>query len=88
MEIPLEYSLKFQQPLFRNERDEILSQFLRHNLQLTDRKTKTLRPITDRELAIKLSHVPTNDLHAFYKQCLSARSFSRYFWWALKPQTK
>jgi hypothetical protein len=89
MEFPDTYKekkLRPQQQLFRSERDELLSKFLSHDLKLRDHKTKQLRPITDRELAIKLSHIPTGDLHAFYKQCENARSFGRYFWWALKPQ--
>jgi hypothetical protein len=38
-------------------------------------------------LAKKLQGIPTADLHAFYQQCERANNFSRYFWWALRPNT-
>jgi len=83
MEIASSYLEKFQQPaLFRSERDELIANFLGHGLQLRDRKTKELRPATDRDLAFILRHIPTTDLF----QCTQARSFSRYFFWALKPK--
>lgn len=87
MEIPTHYIEKYtstQPPLFRSERDEQLSYFLNRGIKLKDRATGELRDMTDKELAIKLSHIPTHDLYAFRRQCEQARSFSRYFWWALK----
>lgn len=45
-----------------------------------------LRDVTAQDLGVLLSHIPTADLYAFRRQCEKARSFSRYFWWALKPK--
>jgi hypothetical protein len=87
MEISSSYVEKFQQPpLFKSQRDELIAKFLGQGIQLTDRKTKQLRPVIDRELVFILGHIPTADLHAFYRQCEGARSFGRYFWWAIKPK--
>jgi hypothetical protein len=89
MEIAEQYALKFKQPaLFKSERAEIPSNFLGHGIMLKDRKTKELRDATGHDIAILFGHVPTGDLHAFFKQCEGARSFSRVFWWAIKPKAR
>lgn len=56
-------------------------------IKLPDRKTRELRLATAKELAVLLGHTPTEDLEPFYKECQRARSFSRYFWWAMKNKT-
>lgn len=68
----------------RSEREELLSKFLdRLN---AERAGTTFKPLQARSLGVKLAHIPTGDLWAFYRQCEAARSFSRYFWWAIKPK--
>lgn len=68
----------------RSERDELVQKFLERLNQA--REGTKYKPLTARAVAIKLSHVPTRDLWAFYKQCEQAKSFSAYFFWALKPR--
>lgn len=79
--------LRYTAPTARSERDSLIQLFVdRKAIHIRDRASKELRPATAREIAVKLSHIPTGDLYAFYKQCDRARSFSRYFYWALKPK--
>lgn len=86
MEIPLTYALKFSQTQsFRSERDELISKFLNHDIKLT--KNKKLEPATAKDIALLTAHIPTNSLHALYKKCLRARSFSRYFFTLIKTTT-
>ena len=67
----------------QSERGELLGRFLgRLN---ADRKPPR-KPLTARLVAVKLAHVPTGDLWAFYRQCEAARSFGAYFWWAIREQ--
>jgi len=88
MEIAPTYQLKFQQPTKpRSERAELLSNFLGNGIKLRDRKTKELRDATGHDIAILLGHVPTDDLWAFHKKCTEARSYSRWFWFMLKPKS-
>lgn len=87
MEIASSYLEKFKQPqLFKSERAELLSNFLGHGIKLRDRKTKELRDATGHDIAILLGHVPTGDLWAFHKKSTEARSYSRWFWFMLKPK--
>jgi len=87
MEIAQQYLLKFDKPSsFKSERAELLSNFLGHGIKLRDRKTKELRDATGHDIAILLGHVPTGDLWAFHKKCTEMRSYSKYFWWAIKPK--
>lgn len=47
------------------------------------------KPLTHARLSALISHIPTEDLYAFYRQCeTSTLPFSAYFHWALKPQNK
>jgi hypothetical protein len=45
-----------------------------------------LKPLTPASVAVKVSHL--DELRHFFLACEQARSFSRFFWWALKPQPK
>ena len=47
------------------------------------------KPLAARTVAVKVSHVPTNELHDFYQQCMrykkeKGQAFSKCFWGALK----
>lgn len=69
-----------------NERQEILKRFVdKQCIMVSDRKGG-YRLVTGKELANILALIPTCDLHVFYKQCEQARSFSKYFWWAIKSR--
>lgn len=51
------------------------------------RVAKGYKPYTAQRLAVLLAHIPTEDLHPFYKQCEQAKiPFGAYFHWALKPR--
>lgn len=87
---PLQSLLQFSRPTVisvRSERDEQLRHFEK-KIQLRDKKTKDLRDATLEELALILRHCPTSDLYAFYQQCSQAKTFGKYFWWAVKKKTK
>jgi len=44
-----------------------------------------LRPMRVARIAMMMSHIPTEDLHPFFKQCLAYKGgFSRAWWGALK----
>lgn len=67
-----------------NERQELLQQFLD---KLNDhRKQDNFPPLTGKALAMKLSHIPTSDLWAFYRLCEGANHFSKFFWYSLKAK--
>lgn len=68
----------------RSEREEILDRFLQ--ALNPARVAEGFRPLTPARVATALQGIPTGDLHAFYRQCEQARSFGRYFWWALKAR--
>lgn len=71
-------------PKIRSERDELLQMFIDRLNQA--RVGTKFKPLAARSVAIKVAHIPTSDLWAFYRQCEQAKSFSAYFFWALKPQ--
>lgn len=76
---------RYATPTVRSERDELIARFVAHgSINIRDRKTKELKPATAKDIAMLLLHVPTTDLYPFYKSCLNARSFSRFFWWSIK----
>lgn len=73
-----------QKGLPRNEREEMLELFM---AKLNAARIKDgFSKLSYGRLAKALQGVPTADLYAFYRQCEQAKSFSRYFWWALKPK--
>lgn len=71
-------------PLFRSERDELIQTFT-DRLNAARKGTKW-KPLTCRAVAIRLSHLSVTDMRDFYRECQRAKSFSAYFWWALRPQ--
>lgn len=71
--------------LIRSERDEQIDRFFqRDSIKVRDSKTKKFRQASRGELALILKDCPTKDLHAVYRQCEAARSFSRSFWHSIK----
>jgi len=72
-------------PNIRSERDEMVQKFVdKRVIKIHDRTTKQLRLATAGEIALLLKDCPTADLYAFFRECEEARSFSRFFWWAVK----
>lgn len=68
-----------------SERGELLDKFLeRLN---PPRVAAGFRKLSHGFLAKKLEGVPTDDLYAFYKECERAHSFSRWFWYKLRPNS-
>lgn len=66
-----------------SERAEYV-QFFADTINAT--RTGVHKPLPIKFYAVKLSHLSVQDLHSFKRQCLEAKSFSKYFWFALKPQ--
>lgn len=66
-----------------SERGELLDKFL---VQLNPSREKSgFKPLSHARLSQLLSHIPSDDLHAFYRQCETANiPFSAYFFWSLK----
>ncbi len=73
----------------RSERGELLQFFLEKlNEARKGTKYKPLRPAA---LGVKLSHLSVSDLYYLKSDCLDAErrgySFSKRFWWSIKPQS-
>jgi hypothetical protein len=68
-----------------SERAELVGKFTdRLN---RDRDGVKYKKLTHARVGFLLSHIKSNfDLYAFFRQAEEARSFSAYFWWALKPE--
>jgi len=68
-----------------SERAELIGKFTdRLNL---DRDGVKFKKLSYAAVAVKLAHIKSNfDLYAFMRACEQANSFSKYFWWALKPK--
>lgn len=85
-EIIKEYDIK--KPKRITERGELMREFIENINQERDKK---MRPLNFGRMAVLLQGIPTNDLYAFLSMCKDRKrvngSFSKYFWWALKPQT-
>lgn len=50
------------------------------------KKGRYNRKAFEKMIAIKLGHVPTSDLYAFYKKCNQSSNFGKCFWGSLKVQ--
>ena len=65
-----------------NERQVVIQDFLN---QLNPAREKAgYKPLAPKVLAIKLGHIPTDDLKAFYQICSKSNSFGKCFWGRLK----
>lgn len=85
---PLQSLIHFPEPprkAVRSEREELIGLFVGKGIRV--RAGKGFRDATARDITFMLVEKPTRDLHAFYKQCQQARSFPRYFYWALKHKS-
>lgn len=75
---------RFQMPTTKanSERAEVIEKFL--NRINPGRTAAGYKPITPARIGIMLAHVPTPDLHAFYKECDQANNFGALFHWKLR----
>jgi hypothetical protein len=65
----------------KNERGEWLVKFCdRLN---PGRKAIGMKPLSIARMATLLQGTPTGDLYAFWQACERAKSFDKYFWWAI-----
>ena len=79
------YQLRKPVKAVSSERSELIGIFTdRLN---RDRDGVKYKKLSYAAVSVKLAHIKTNfDLYAFLRSCEEARSFSAYFWWAIKPQ--
>lgn len=72
----------------RSARDEQITRFYeRGSIMITDRKTKELRRATEGEIAGllgKAGYKTAEQMHALYRDCEWAQSFSKLFWYKVK----
>ncbi|TFH72375.1 hypothetical protein E3V39_12405 [Gammaproteobacteria bacterium LSUCC0112] len=69
----------------KSERADLINQFLtRLNAERVGTKWK---PLTARAVAIKLGHIPTEDLYYCFKQCSHGGSFGKVFFGMLKNKS-
>lgn len=68
----------------RSERADLIERFLtRINAERVGTKWK---PLTARAVAIKIGHIPTEDLYYCLKQCQQSQSFGKTFFGMLKTR--
>ena len=70
----------------RSERAELVKKFVD---QLNSQRVKDgYKALPASFYAIKMAQakLSTNDLYWFYRYCEEAKSFSKCWWWSLKPQ--
>ena len=71
-------------PTFQSERAELIQKFL--NKLNPPRLEVGLKPLNVVFISTILSYSnlkSPHDIYAFYRKCEAAKSFSKYFWWAL-----
>ncbi len=69
-----------------SERSELIERFVtRLN---NSRKAAGYKPLTAGFYASKMSHIPTDELHAHYKMLDQAKSFSGLWWYFNCPKKK
>lgn len=67
-----------------NERQLLVHDFLQ---ELNNARTGTkFKPLPVQFVAKKMAHLSLSDLKFFYSQCKRSASFTKLWWWALKPQ--
>lgn len=72
-------------PNFRfNGRNERIKPFVERLNQ--SRSEGGFKPLSARYVAIAMAHIETEDLDAFYKKLDQSGSFSKLWWWYVKPK--
>jgi len=77
-----EYKIKEVKSTITNERADLVRQFL--EALNRERLGSPYKPLTARGVAVKVGHIPTQDLYYFLKKCQEARSFGECFFYQLK----
>jgi len=73
---------KVEKNLRGSRRGEMIDKFLsRIN---PSREAGGYKPLTPAALNRMISHIPTDQLYPFYKDCERAKNFSKYFFWSIK----
>lgn len=83
------YLARFENPVrIRSPRDEQITRFYEQgSILIRDRKTKELRRATEGDIAVLLGRAgykTAEQMHAVYRECEAAKSFSRLFWYKVK----
>ena len=81
-QISTQLQIPKQQIKVKSERDELIRMFAERINQ--DREGTKWKPVSLRGIAMKVTHVETSDLYAFYKMCHNARNFGEMFFGRLK----
>lgn len=69
-----------------SERGELIERFVtRLN---SSRVAGGYKPLGAGFYASKMSHIPTDELHFFYKKLDQSNSFCRLWWWHMAPKKK
>ncbi len=87
MQIPFDMS-RFQKPTTKatSERASLIEMFVtRLN---NSRVAGGYKPLTPRFYAQKMALIPTDELHAFYKELDSSRNFAALWWHKCNPKKK
>lgn len=76
---------KYERPLkstgANSKRAALIEPFVEHIN--ADRRMAGFKPLPASKIAVMLSLVPTDDLHAFYKECCGKERFYGFMKWAL-----
>lgn len=80
--------ITFSLPSFKDntcnsERATLLKDFI--DVLNSERVSSGFKPLSKKFYAVKMSHLSVSDMYAFYSECKHAKSFSKFWWWALKP---
>lgn len=54
---------------------------------LNEERGEKFKPLDPKFVAVRMGHLDTWDLAIFLGMC-KERNFSKFWWWALKPQEK
>ena len=65
-----------------NKRQQFLQQFQ----EKLNKERGEYKPLTGKDLGMLMSYIKTEDLYDFYKQCEAANSFSKFWWYTIKPK--
>lgn len=68
-----------------SERAELIERFV---TRLNASRTGKYKPLSVAFYASRMSHIPTDELHAFYKKLDQSNSFCKLWWWHCNPKKK
>ena len=65
-----------------NERQELTKQFV----EKLNSERGLLPPLEAKNVALLMAYIKTEDLRDFYKECETKNSFSKFWWYVVKPK--